>query len=251
MSRNVNDDVTMNTPILLQVIKNCTEHHYNRDDLRDPQSLHAQRGVTYHIANTLLSGRYCNQSEQQGGLTHIWPCLSFQRLPFTPDCKFCVKIFWDIIVIQTPLLTMAVFISCLLKDTYCIDLTNFIPSILTYMQFYLHSVKWGGGDGGSWLLKYWPIVYLQGFLYPRSQGISYSLVPWRCLSVTRLDMSTWQKWAKRMSSLVVKSKTTYRTKHRASSRRSLHRAALWQWFNNAKFLRTFSTYKWSSTKIFS
>ena len=158
----------MNTPILLQVLKNCTEHHYNRDevqiklqnlnvDLRDPQSLHAQRGVTYHIANTLVSGRYCIQSEQQGGLTHIWPCLSCQRswLPFTPDCKFCVKLFWDIIVIQTPLLTMAVFISCLLKDTYCIDLTNFIPSILTYMQFYSHSVQWGGGNGGgSWLLAY-------------------------------------------------------------------------------------------------
>ena len=171
MRRNVNDDVTMNTPILLQVLKNCTEHHYNRDevqiklqnlngDLRDPQSLHAQRGVTYHIANALVSGRYCIQSEQQGGLTHIWPCLSCQRswLPFTPDCKFCVKIFWDIIVIQTPLLTMAVFISCLLKDTYCIDLTNFIPSILTYMQFYSHSVQWGGGKrrggGGSWLLAY-------------------------------------------------------------------------------------------------
>ena len=82
MSRNVNDDVTMNTPILLQVLKNCTEHHYNRDevqiklqnlngDLRDPQSLHAQRGLTYHIASTLVSGRYCIQSEQRGGLTHI------------------------------------------------------------------------------------------------------------------------------------------------------------------------------------
>ena len=82
MSRNVNDDVTMNTPILLQVLKNCTEHHYNRDevqiklqnlngDLRDPQSLHAQRRVTYHIANSLVSGRYCIQSEQQDGLTHI------------------------------------------------------------------------------------------------------------------------------------------------------------------------------------
>ena len=53
MSKNVNDDVTMNTPILLQVLKNCTEHHYNRDevqiklqnlngDLRHPQSLHAR-----------------------------------------------------------------------------------------------------------------------------------------------------------------------------------------------------------------
>ena len=82
MSRNVNDDVTMNTPILLQVLKNCTEHPYNRDevqiklqnlngDLRDPQSLHAQRRVTYHIANSLVSGRYCIQSEQQDGLTHI------------------------------------------------------------------------------------------------------------------------------------------------------------------------------------
>ena len=151
----------------LQLLKTVQNTHYIRDevqiklqnlngDFRHPQSLHPRWGLTYHIANTLVSGRYCIQNEQQGGLTHIWPCLSCQRswLPFTPDCKFCVKLFWDIIVIQTPLLTMAVFISCLLKDTYCIDLTNFIPSILTYMQFYLHSVQWGRGDGGSWLLAY-------------------------------------------------------------------------------------------------
>ena len=35
------------------------------------QSLHARRGLTYHIANTFVSGRYCIRNEQQGGLAHI------------------------------------------------------------------------------------------------------------------------------------------------------------------------------------
>ena len=139
---------------------------------RHPQSLHVPRGLTYHIANTLVSGRYCIRNEQQCGLIHIWPCLSCQRswLPFTPDCKFWVKLFWDIIVIQTPLLTMVVFISCLLKDTYCIDLTNFIPSILTYMQFYSHSVQWGGGKrrGGGVLIIGLLFIYKASYiLVPR------------------------------------------------------------------------------------
>ena len=151
---------------VLQLLKNCAEHplyqRWSPNKITKSEwwfstpPIFARPARTDQPHSQYSCFRSLLHPKRTTGFTHIWPCLSCQRswLPFTPDCKFCVKLFWDIIVIQTPLLTMAVFISCLLKHTYCIDLTNFIPSILTYMQFYLHSVKWGGGDGGSWLLAY-------------------------------------------------------------------------------------------------